>query len=380
MEICIIGWYGTETLGDRAILIGIMKVLKYIDEKSVVHIGSLLPFFTKRTLSEDAEIYSVVAPEFQITVFDSRDPIKIKEYVKKSDLVVMGGGPLLDITEIEIVKYTFELGKKLGKKTMIFGCGIGPLVYKQNRKIVADILMNTDLAIFRDERGVEEARLLNQSHEMDNIYYAHDPAILSIMDYKVPNKQEFNDTICINCRKFPSSAFGGMKVSLDESLIKMIQCASEQYKSVKLIPMHTFYIGGDDRKYLSELCLGVNKSNVFVQHKPMNLYELFDIFATSAACIGMRYHSVVLQTLLNGNNFILDYTEIKKGKINGFLNMINSEYYNDRIINLQSSVQNMELFEKCIYVLKENKKFAYSDTIFTETLDFYKEKIVELME
>ncbi len=379
MNVSIIGWYGTETLGDRAILIGILKVLSSIDEEMNISLGSLAPFFTRRTLAEDAKIYLKINPKLNIELFDSRDSIQIKKQVANSDLIIMGGGPLLDITEIEIIRYTFELGKKLHKKTMIFGCGIGPLVYKQNRKIVAQILKKTDLAIFRDKRGVEEAKILCPLESSGNWHHCHDPAILSIMDYESPRVESKSNTISINCRKFPSSAFGGMRINKEDFLIKMIQRASEFYENVKLVPMHTFHMGGDDRKYLSELCLRSCRSNVSVQHKPMNLYGLFDVFSKSDACIGMRYHSVVFQTLLNGNNYILDYTESKKGKISGFLDCIDTNFYKDRIVNLQESMPPGELIEQSLCLLKRNRSFIYSSSIFDETLEFYKKKITELL-
>jgi hypothetical protein len=50
----------------------------------------------------------------------------------------------------------------------------------------------------------------------------------------------------------------------------------------------------------------------------------------------MRFHSVLLQTIVNGSNYILDYTEIKKGKIVGFVNDIDNDgFYNNRCIHLQ---------------------------------------------
>lgn len=379
MKVCILGWYGTETLGDRAILVGILKVIHHIENESDIYLGSLMPSFTNRSLSEDINIYSKVAPKCLITVFDSRKPKQIKEYIGKSDLIIMGGGPLLDISQIEIINYSFVYAKKIHKKTMIFGSGIGPLVYKQNRKIVANILKFTDLAIFRDKRGVEEAKLLNPTGIHNKLYYSHDPAILSIIDYEKDSNSKTKDSICINCRKFPSTAFGGLKVTPDEFLIKMIQHASKHYEKVELVPMHTFHLGNDDRKYLSELYLLADKSNVYVQHEPMNLYELFDKFSTSQACIGMRYHSVVLQTLLNGNNYILDYTESKKGKISGFLNLFGSRFYNNRLINLQEEMPSIDIIEQCISLLKKNESFSYNDSIFDKTLNFYIKNITKLL-
>ena len=41
MTVSIVGWYGTETMGDRAILDGILSVLAKLDEKCKVQIESL---------------------------------------------------------------------------------------------------------------------------------------------------------------------------------------------------------------------------------------------------------------------------------------------------------------------------------------------------
>ena len=49
----------------------------------------------------------------------------------------------------------------------------------------------------------------------------------------------------------------------------------------------------------------------------------------------MRFHSVVFQTILNGKNFVLDYTEPRKGKIIGFVDEVN--FPMQRYVNIQES-------------------------------------------
>lgn len=53
LKIVIIGWYGTETIGDRAILAGIIRMLATSFRDIEIMLGSILPFFTERTLQED---------------------------------------------------------------------------------------------------------------------------------------------------------------------------------------------------------------------------------------------------------------------------------------------------------------------------------------
>lgn len=46
-KICILGWYGTETIGDRAILDGIFILLDKVFCEYELYLGSLNPFFQK---------------------------------------------------------------------------------------------------------------------------------------------------------------------------------------------------------------------------------------------------------------------------------------------------------------------------------------------
>ncbi len=100
MNICIVGWYGTETLGDRAILDGILAVFNQIAGEYTCHLGSLNPFFTERTLLEDYSIYKKTSPGCQIKLFDEKSTKEMREAVADSDYVIMGGGPIMDLAEM----------------------------------------------------------------------------------------------------------------------------------------------------------------------------------------------------------------------------------------------------------------------------------------
>ncbi len=47
MRILIIGWYGTETIGDRAILAGLISFFSKVYRCFEIKIGSLYPFLLK---------------------------------------------------------------------------------------------------------------------------------------------------------------------------------------------------------------------------------------------------------------------------------------------------------------------------------------------
>lgn len=370
-NVCIFGWYGTETLGDRAILDGIFQIFDSIGNFKI-NIGSLYPEFTKRTFLEDGEIYKKNSPKLDFDIFDVRNNSKTKEYIKNSDIIIMGGGPIMDLNELDIVRKAFIKAKKWHKKTILFGCGVGPLNQEKYIKMTKDILKNSDLCIFRDKNSCISAKKI---YENGNYFYNYDPAILSILKYlKNENSNKSKDYICINFRMISSEY--GIENKFDKFFLDIIQYATNQYEKVLLVPMHTFFVGGDDRKILTKLNNKVNQSNVSVIHKPMNIYELYNVYHKASACIGMRYHSIVMQTILNGNNVIIDYTNKYNGKVISFIDEIDKDkFYENRYINIKNFDGNLD---SILSTLKEKNTFKFNSKVYEESLEFYKNKIEEL--
>ncbi len=367
MKIVVLGWYGTETLGDRAILYGLMEIFEKTFGQVEISIGSIYPFFTERSLYEDEEFISLCAPIAQVSYFDVKNKTILNSEIIGSNLVIMGGGPIMDLNDLGIIEYGFGIAKKNRIKTALLGCGIGPLFKKKFQKISLKLLKQADLVILRDEtakRNILELEKINNFNINKDVYVTFDPAILPVRKF-IENygERKIDNNIAINFREFPKGNFQNVDTAeIDKLLLNTLSDISNYYDKIILFPMHTFSVGGDDRYYLSELKFRVSNSNIEVLNKPMNLWELFELIYNSNACIGMRYHSVVFQSLLNGNNLIFDYTEVNKGKISGFLNIIDGEeFYHSRYINIQSLSHKNTLD---IEVLLGKDKFSYRDDIF----------------
>ena len=69
MKITIIGWYGTETIGDRAILAGLFSVFAKVYEDFEIKLGSLYPFFSERTINEDYSFYKEITEKDFLLLF-----------------------------------------------------------------------------------------------------------------------------------------------------------------------------------------------------------------------------------------------------------------------------------------------------------------------
>jgi len=343
MKITIIGWYGTETIGDRAILSGIITVLSHIYGDIHVKLGSLFPFFSERTVHEDYELWEKLSgKKIKIELFDSKIPKELNLSVKNSDILVMGGGPLMHIQEMHMIDYAFKRAKKFNKKTIIFGCGIGPIFNKNYHKVLISILKNADVSFIRDNQSVSTLEKIKKGTDLLNhkqVIVSHDPAIIPCLYCKEKHIAKKEDFIAVNLRKFPGS-YSKSNHSIDKLLIDFLNNIPNQNElKIKLIPMHYFAAGNDDREYFYHLLNKIeNKSKVEIQNVPLNVEQTLKLFANAEYNVGMRYHSVLFQTVMNGNNYIIDYTEPKKGKISGFISSIDkNNFYTDRYINLQQN-------------------------------------------
>lgn len=366
MIVSIIGWYGTETMGDRAILDGILCVLNKVDKDLNIKIGSLYPFYTERTLLEEHEIYQNSAPNARISLFDNKVKKIRKKEIESSDLVIVGGGPLMDLEELYIIEDCFKIARKKDILTFVMGCGIGPLKNQQYIDVVDRIFELSTAISFRDNLSINTAKQLYG--DKYRFKCLGDPAVISIEAYKQSHNKDntIHKYASVNLREYPKSEYGGENGISYPELICFIEELGRSYETVYLVPMHTFFIGGDDRKILSEVAFDCNMKNVKVIQKPMNLYELYKNYSDASACVGMRYHSVVMQTILNGNNAILNYTDPKNGKIQGFINNIKGEqFYSDRIVNVQEIVA-AKKFKELKTELDKNVSFKYNSNNMKE--------------
>ena len=356
MIINIIGWYGTETLGDLAILDGILAVINEIEPVSTVKIGSLYPFYTQRTLYEEKQVFKDTAPNVDFEIFDVKDKDKTYENIKKSDLLMIGGGPLMDLEEMFLLRNCFRFAKDFGIPRIIMGCGVGPL--RQNRYIdvFKEIITMASDIYLRDRLSLKSCE--NLCGKQENIKVIGDPAIISIEEFKQKRDCSIiqdEKILVINFRDYPSHEYGDVGDFSERHCRKIIDYLCDDYEKIFLIPMHTFGIGGDDRLFLTRVLQGQKYKNTYVKHSPMNLHDLYQIYANATSCIGMRYHSVVMQTILNGNNYIVEYTDHINGKIAGFLDFIGGkEYYKERNWNIRDNLQ-VEKFD----ILKNEQKYPY---------------------
>lgn len=315
-SILIVGWYGTETVGDKAILAGIVNAykLKYGDDLNIV-IGSLYPFITDKTLKElslKAEVISTSSLDFL-------------RYSKACDEVIMGGGPLMDLNELYVPLLAFHVAKKYDKKRTVYGCGLGPIKKEKYKVAIKQILELSNEIKLRDTAS---QNYTFNTFNISNTEIIDDPAkeyLNTISKQIEPTKEK---TLSLYLRDWTYEYFCGSyedflieKTNFETGLAKLIKKEAIKYQveKIEFNHMHNFVLGNDDRDFSRNFVKKYfpNDDKIFINKKLSTVNSIISAMKKSELNICMRFHSVLFADTLNTNFMAIDYT--LGGKIHAYL-------------------------------------------------------------
>ena len=315
----IIGWYGTETAGDKAIIGDIIRRLKEANPGVQITIASLYPFITKRTL------YELGIKKVKIIKTYSAKYLKS---CRSSDAVIMGGGPLMGMEPLGFILAAFTEARRIGIPAIVEGCGIGPLRVDEHISAVKEILrLSTEIKI----RDTDSLLWVKENTVRTDAVFSPDPSLSFVEYWKDKNFQDktLPSENCFACflreitteysDGMASKDFSAFRIRFEKELGKMIHYISEKtgLKPI-LMPMHTFVVGKDDRDFARRFAgTYLAGSNHEIGNK---VYSPQDILATMKKVrfnICMRFHSVVFSAILGVPFIAIDYTG--GAKIKSFL-------------------------------------------------------------
>ena len=138
-KIIVAGYYGYQNSGDDAILHSICYDIRQLDFETSITVLSNQPDITKREYGVNS-----------VNRFDFR---QVKKEIKKADVVVMGGGSLIqDLTSTRSLYYYLALlwmAKWYKKEVMLYGNGIGPIKKWYNIPLTRLTLNQVDIITLR---------------------------------------------------------------------------------------------------------------------------------------------------------------------------------------------------------------------------------------
>lgn len=377
-KVMICGWYGTETLGDKAILGEIVHSIKCSYGKdTVINVVSLHSYVTEITKGQMEELDGVNI----LTVNNAM------QYAYTTNLIVFGGGPMMAIHEMSTMEAIFSRATKSGAKGLIAGCGVGPLGDAFYNNSIASILSMCDYRIYRDQKSKENAiSLMGISAESHDLV-SDDPALSWVNRWCKEKIQNTSDkpVLLLGLREFPYSEYAAhlpesecIKISLEyeKNVLSALKIIVQKIPNVviKPLPMCTNHFGSDDRWFYrsifrEELELHKNLDFSLLGKEESPLHYLNE-FRSANAIIAMRFHSLVFALGAGLNSVSIDYT-LGRGKVTAISNKYSVPMYS------VDSIDPSDLANDVISALGKNNNYPIHSDLFTTSFDKVLNKVLE---
>lgn len=309
-KVVISGYYGFNNIGDESILTAIISNLKDGIEDIDITVLSKDPILTHN--------------KHGVNAISRKNVFKITREIKKCDLLISGGGSLLqDVTSNRSIVYYLSIiliGILCGKKTMIYSQGIGPINNPINKFLTRKILDKVDYMTLRDKRSkkvLEDMKIENQS-----IIVAADPVIgLKKRDLKIGKEILVKSNLSNTTKPIIGFALRGR--NRDENLINVISKVSDDVierigASVVFIPFHY----GEDINTLNEIEKNMKNKAIFLREK-YELDEMLSIVGNLDLLIGIRLHSLIFSAIMNIPMIAISYDP----KVDYFMESINEPVF-----------------------------------------------------
>ena len=328
--------YSVKKMGDDAVAVYGQAVLKYRKDYDFVLSG----YYGYDNIGDDALLFSVISNilqkkrDLKICLL-TKNPKKVRNWldgyfanitakhrfnflsvmraVKKSKALVFGGGThLMDSTSSRSFGYyswKLKYAQKLGKKTILYANGIGPIYLEKNQAKAAVVAENLTMATLRDEDAYNY--LLKLGINKDRAYLTADEvSTIRQNDYFDAYKKDFReyikgDYVVVSVRRWKYAGpefFGKMAAAID------VICRLHN-----LIPVYIVMQPKNDRlvsERLSQL-----RGNAYFADVGGDIEKTLSIVRSAKAVISMRLHTLIFAAAFGVPMIGISYDP----KVTGFL-------------------------------------------------------------
>ena len=369
-KILICGWYGTETLGDKAILGGVINALSKSLETMEIHLASLEPYISQMTIHQMPELEGCELHPIPEAI----------QIASSMDLVVFGGGPLMALSQLSDMIAIFQQALEAKVPTLIAGCGVGPLGASFYNDAIKLLLTQASHRIYRDQKSKQIAQTLGIDVTLDQI--AEDPAFTWLQNVGANDSEPKvatpeHKTLILGLRDWPYHEYAyymslaeaeSLKNRFEAEVIKALEQLVAKYENLKIIPfpMCTNHIGNDDRWFYRKLFRNAHKIHDSLDFSYLGAEispeECVKIFKSASVALTMRFHSLVFALSTGLPTVAIDYT-MGRGKVKSL-----AEKYQVPYVSLGSISAEFIVDSLSDYLNKEPRYSHYSGA--TQPLKF----------
>lgn len=283
-EILISGYYGFKNSGDDALLHAIIKDIKKYKESPEIVVLSANPKETRN--------------QYRVKAINRLDPISVIRHMKKADMLISGGGTLIqDSTSTQSLIYyltVIKLALRHKLKVMLYSNGIGPLTNAKNIQRAKKVLQRVDIITLRDpsayeslkEMGVTAPKTLVTADPVFGLNNADRDYGREVLNaFGVPDTAEKVLGVSVRRTKYTDLQF-------ERIMAEICDYAAERYGChAVFIPMQPARDEGISRSIMSKM-----KTNASIIDVRLDVNDMISAVAALDLCIGMRLHSLIYAT------------------------------------------------------------------------------------
>ena len=271
-KIIMSGYFGFSNSGDDAILKSIIESFKSLDPNLNIKVLSKDPDLTER--------------EYGVAAVDRFKFFDVRKSLKASDMLISGGGSLLqDKTSSRSIWYyllIMKLAKRYKKKVFVYSNGVGPINKRFNRNITRRVLNKVDYITLRDKDSYDFIKSIGVNNP--NIKVLSDPVfnLKEASDESVRKKFNINkDTVLVSIRSWMDDE------KLISELSKFLNYLIDDGKNIVFMPMQT----PRDTTISEKIAANLKSSKIIDEKYPVEI--LMSLMKNADFIVAMRLHAMI---------------------------------------------------------------------------------------
>lgn len=341
-KIIMSGYFGFSNSGDDAILKSIIESFKSLD-----------PYLNIKVLSKDPDL---TEREYGVAAVDRFKYFEVKKCLKASDMLISGGGSLLqDKTSSRSIWYyllIMKLAKRYKKKVFVYSNGVGPINKRFNRNFTRRVLNKVDYITLRDKDSYDFIKSIGVNNP--NIKVLSDPVfnLKEASDESVREKFDINeDTVLVSIRSWIDDE------KLISELSKFLNYLIDEGKNIVFMPMQT----PRDTTISEKIAANLKSSKIIDEKYPVEI--LMSLMKNADFIVAMRLHAMIYAIHQNVPFIGLSYDPKTETLLKDFDESINIDVdainYDDLLKAYKYIKDNREAFISNLSTInEENKKKA----------------------
>ena len=287
INLLIAGYHGFGNCGDEAILLAMTTNIRAMAPDVDITALSYKPEFTKS--------------EYKVNAVQRFNATEVLKTIKHSDIVLSGGGTLLqDGTSTRSLIYylaIIKMAKLFKKRVMLYANGIGPVNGSLNRRLVKSVVNTVDMITLREK--LSEADLRSIGVSKPNIIVTADPAFTLksiekeeadrlLSEEGVPRDKQL---VGVSVRAW-SRAMGGEDYL--EKIALVCDSLTEKGKNVVFVPMEYPRDLEVSKKVMAKM-----HSKAYLLEKRYNPPQIMGIVGSLDLMLSMRLHTLIFAAVKN---------------------------------------------------------------------------------